>query len=299
MKRSLLTNKKSKWAKNRNVVLRGEQLCYNVSLQIKYQQALKRLILPMTTQTEKAVEKLFRSDDFEKLKKQMGMDASLPTQAKRVVNKLRAKFVQLFATRASSIANQMLSNMTQSSTTNLHASLRKLSGGLSLKTSVVPPGMTDIINASINENVALISSIPQTYLTKVTAAVMRSITTGNGLNSLLPEIRKFSQESKRKTELLALDQTRKAYNNVNKIRMQAIGIKQFVWVHSAGSQKPRKSHIKLAVPPDNIYSFSDLPIINREQVERGYEAEERGIPGQAINCRCTMIPVLNLGDDEG
>lgn len=297
MPKPLLTKKKRKWAKNRSVTLRGTQLCYNVGLQVRYQQALQRLVVPMTDETTKAVIKLFESEEFEKLQKQIGMDANITSRANMVMKKLKAKFVQLFATSASSVANRMLSGMKQSSQTNLHTSLKQLSGGLSLKTSVVPPGLNDVINASVNENVALISSIPQSYLTKVTSAVMRSLTTGSGLNSLLPEIRKYSKESKRHTELMALDQTRKAYNNINKIRMQAIGIKQFVWVHSAGSQKPRKSHIKLAVPPDNIYSFDDLPVINLEQVERGYEAPQRGIPGQAINCRCTMIPVLNLGDE--
>lgn len=292
----ILTKRRKRWAANRDVTLKGTQLNYNAATQIYYQRALLKMVDEMTYDTTKKVTRLFQGEEFKSYQKQVGVDASISSQARIVMNKLKAKFVQLFASNASSIANQMLSKTMKNSQSSLHASLQQLSGGLSLKTSVVPPGMNDIVKASVNENVSYIQSIPEAYLTKVSTAVMRSITTGTGLNSLLPEIQKYSAESKRKTQLLALDQTRKAYNNINKIRMQAIGIEKFQWVHSASSQKPRKSHIKLAAPPDNIYSFNDLPIINQEQVDSGSQAPERGIPGQAINCRCTMIPVISFDD---
>jgi len=40
-----------------------------------------------------------------------------------------------------------------------------------------------------------------------------------------------------------------------------------------------------------IFSFDDLPVIDRR-------SGERGIPGQAINCRCRMAPVIEFDNDE-
>jgi uncharacterized protein with gpF-like domain len=40
-----------------------------------------------------------------------------------------------------------------------------------------------------------------------------------------------------------------------------------------------------------IFSFDDLPIIDRK-------TGERGIPGQAINCRCTMTPVYEFDSED-
>jgi uncharacterized protein with gpF-like domain len=41
----------------------------------------------------------------------------------------------------------------------------------------------------------------------------------------------------------------------------------------------------------NVYSFDDPPIIDKN-------TGERGIPGQAINCRCFMVPVIEFEDEE-
>jgi SPP1 gp7 family putative phage head morphogenesis protein len=155
--------------------------------------------------------------------------------------------------------------------------------------------MEDIAKAIVEENVSLIKSIPQQYFKDITGSVMRSITTGAGMSTLLPQIQKYNAMTERRAKNLALDQTRKAYNGINKQRMQSIGVKKFEWVHSGGGQHPRRSHIALG---GRVFSFDDLPVINKEQVDAGYEGPVRGIPGQAINCRCTMIPVIEFDDIE-
>lgn len=293
-----LTAKKAKWAKNRNVVLRGIPLMYNVSLQMRYEKAIRTLVLEMTRETKKQIAELFRDEtakDFIKQQKTAAaMDAKITPSAKKVLNALTKQFTDLFAKKSDDITERMLKDTLAASKSSLHASLEKLSGGLSLNTGVVPEGMEEISQAIINENVSLIKSIPQQYLKDVTGSVMRSITIGRGVASLLPEIEKYSGQASKRAKLIALDQTRKAYNSINKQRMQAVGVKQFEWLHSGGGQHPRRSHQAMS---GNIYSFDDLPIINQEQVAKGYEPPERGIPGQAINCRCTMGPVINFGDE--
>ena len=278
--------------KSRGNVLRGRRLNYNAGTQQRYVVALKKLLKQMVKETKKQVIKLFEGgtseEFFEKQKMAAAMDASLSSQARILMNFLTSKFDRLFKLKAKSLSEEMLKSTFKVSETSLRASLKELSVGFALKTGVVTPGTEDIATAIIAENVSLIKSIPQQYLKNVTGAVMRSITTGNGLLTLIPEIQKYSGQSNRRVKNLALDQTRKAYNSINKQRMQAVGVKQFEWRHSGGGQKPRDSHLKIA---GHIFNFENL---EKQQEALGVPKKDQGIPGYPINCRCTMLPVIEF-----
>lgn len=87
---------------------------------------------------------------------------------------------------------------------------------------------------------------------------------------------------------VAMDQTRKVYSNVNAARMQALGVKKFEWVHTGGSQHPRKDHQELS---GKVFSLDDLPVIGVM-----YGNEVRGKPGDLPYCRCTMRPIVSFED---
>jgi len=291
-----LNDKKPKRiTKKKDLLLRGSRLNYNASQQAKYQRALLSLIRQMTNETKDELIKLFKGDTAEEFISQQAqaaaLDESITTKAKKVMSKLAERFSRLFSLKSKQLASNMVDGASDTSKANLHSSLMQLTNGLSLRTGVVPKGMNEIASAIVAENVSLIKTIPSQYFKDVTGSVMRSITNGEGLKTLLPQIKKYDGQTERHAKNLALDQTRKAYNSINKQRMQSLGIKKFEWIHSGGGQKPRRSHIALG---GNIFSFDNLPIINKEQVDRGYESPVIGIPGQAINCRCTMTPVLDF-----
>ena len=272
--------------------LRGTKLAYNAAQQARYVLALKKLVRKMTDETNKQVVNLFydsaSKDYFKQQKKATAMDDSISSQARILMNKLTATFTSLFAMKAKPLAESMVKGATAASKASLHSSLQVLSGGLSLKTGVVPAGMEDVSTATVAENVSLIKSIPAQYFKDITGSVMRSITTGNGLADLMPDLRKYSTQTDARVRNLALDQTRKAYNNINKQRMVAIGVKQFEWLHSGGGQKPRTSHLKIA---GHIFNFATL---EDEQAALGVPEADRGIPGHPINCRCTMRPIVDF-----
>ena len=287
-----LTKKKSGWVGTRDVVLRGTRLNYNVSDQLKYKRELMKLTRFMVSDTQRKILELFRTEnakEFFKQQRKAAMDASITFSAKKLLNKLIGKFEKLFGSKSKDLADGMLESSLKSSQVSLKSSLKKLSGDVTLNTGVIPKGMEEIAQAIINENVSLIKSIPSEYLEKISEAVMRSITSGNGLADLEPEIKKYSGQTDRRVSLLALDQTRKAYNTINKQRMQSVGIRKFEWIHSGGSQHPRISHMKL---DGKIFSFDDLPLKGEEGFVKGQ------IPGQAINCRCTMLPVIEFEGGE-
>jgi SPP1 gp7 family putative phage head morphogenesis protein len=253
-------------------LLRGTKLNFPSGVQVKYQQRLSALTAQMTAQTTRDLQRLFHA---------RGPNAAA---ARIVTNALTDKFVDLFARHAKPAAQAMLDNALRASTTQLHGSLKELSGGLSLKTSAINPELRNVISASVTDNVNLIKSIPTEYLNDVKGAVMRSITHNGGLSELIPALKQYEMITHRRANMIAMDQTRKVYNNINASRMQTLGVKKFEWVHSGGSQKPRPLHQSMN---GKIYSFDKLPVIDED-------TQETGIPGQAINCRCTMIPVIEF-----
>jgi SPP1 gp7 family putative phage head morphogenesis protein len=291
MTKKLLTKKKAKWSEQRdNPTLRGETLRYNASVQAKYVRSLESLVKRMTEETQQKLIKLFEGSCAEQFQEQLkiAQDDNIASQARILTNELNQRFYALFRRRSKVLSENMISGTAKVSRSNLHMSLKKLSGGLTIKTDVFTPALKTIIKASAQENVALIKSIATQYLSNVQKTVMRSITTGNGLKTLIPALEKYAGISKRHAKNMALDQTRKVYNSMNKARMEKIGVKRFEWIHSGGGQKPRQEHIEMS---GNIYSFDDLPVIDKK-------TGERGIPGQAINCRCTMRPVIEFTESK-
>lgn len=295
VKKILLTKQKSNWVKNRDVTLRGKTLHYNSSNQEKYLRSLNRLVNKMTEETKKKLIVLFKSNTanefFEKQKQSSAMDESISSQARILMNSLMDKFSQLFSFESKTLAEIMIKNSDKASKANLHSSLKQLSGGLSLKTGIVSKGMEEISKAILAENVSLIRSIPEKYFKDITGSVMRSITIGNGFPDLIFDLNKYSNQTKRRVKNLALDQTRKAYNSINKQRMQTIGVKQFEWVHSGGGQEPRQSHLKIS---GHIFYFDN---IEKQQAALGVPESDRGIPGYPINCRCTILPIIKFENE--
>lgn len=282
----LLTAKRKAWAASRGKVqFKGDTLYPPMGVAVRYDQRLQRLIKEMTSETHRQVVTLFKSDTGSA---HFAQDAEISSQSRILINALRSKFNDLFAKAAKPMSEQMVDGTQKASTTDLHASLKKLSGGMSLKTSVDNANLTNIYKASVTENVSLIKSIPEQYMKQVEGSVMRSITTGNGLQDLVPAIEKYDGMTKRRATNIALDQTRKAYNSINKGRMQAIGVGKFEWIHSGGGANPRPDHEEM---DGEIFSFDDLPVIDPR-------TGERGIPGQAPNCGCTMRPVFDFETQE-
>jgi SPP1 gp7 family putative phage head morphogenesis protein len=266
--------------------VKGATLRQSQTAAARYNRQLQQLIAEMVRATRAELVKLFTSPTA--IESHVATDASIASQSRILTNALIDRFTVLFSRAAAGISQSMIDEVQTNSATGLKNSLKEISGNLELKTDVLTSTpVADTITASIAENVGLIKSIPEKYMTGVQNAVMRSITSGNGLADLDPYLKDAKGITERRAKNIALDQTRKAYNSINKARMQGLGIGKFEWIHTGGSRKPRQDHIEMS---GNIYSFDDLPVIDQR-------TGETGIPGQAPNCRCTMRPILDFGEE--
>ena len=283
-----LTEKRQKWADARqSVTLLGAPLRQNIKAEDRYARRLERLTDAMTREVSREIKKLFRTPES---REYFAEDASVSSMSRKLINKLSDKYVHIFEQASKGFAQSMLKDMNKSSAQSMRESLSKLSGGLTIDTDYITDDMKEVMTASIAENVNLIRSIPREYLQDIGGAVMRSIThpEEGGWSGLMEHAEFFldkrNKQIHNKARNLALDQTRKAYNNLNAGRMKAAGVSKFKWLHSFGGQRPRQHHLEMH---GNIYSLDDLPIIEPR-------TGERGIPGQAINCRCTMLPLIEF-----
>lgn len=143
--------------------------------------------------------------------------------------------------------------------------------------------MNDVLQATVKENVSLIKSIPERYFAQVEGAVMRSVAAGRDLHSLSEALQKQHGVTKRRAHLISRDQNNKATADLARARYVELGIENARWLHSAGGKEPRPTHVRAS---------RDRVVFNIR--EGWYDPHEKKhiLPGQLINCRCTMVPVL-------
>lgn len=219
------------------------------------------------------------------------MDEGLTSMFNKLFAQLEKKYARIFGSASSLLAEKMVSQVGRESAVQLAASAKQISGGLTLQTKIFNSDLRETFKASINENAKLIETIPKQFIDKVSRATYRSISSGNGLEDLQNYFEKWYGEDTRKAKNVALDQTRKAYNDINADRMRAVKLNKFEWVHSGGGHTPRPYHFDKwpAGLNGGIFDVNDPPVVDEK-------TGERGLPGHAINCKCTMRPLLIFGE---
>ncbi len=284
----LLTQKKQSWAARRKPkVIAGSPLNNPSVLEAKFAANLEGMVRFMADDVRKEIERFFNKPHSEEYF-DSAQDASVSSQARILTNKLMSKFNSVFADFAGRAAEIQMNAVDKASSGAVHESLKTLSGGLSLPTTGFTKEMRQILNASTIETVSLIKSISSEYLSGVQQAVVRSIAGGRGLADLVPYLEKKKGITTRRARMIAHDQTRRSFNNLNRARMEKLGCRKFRWLHTGGAAHPRPLHIKYS---GQIFSFDDPPIVDEA-------TGLRGIPGTAINCRCRMQIVLDFSDEE-
>ncbi|MDR1349673.1 MAG: hypothetical protein LBJ59_02620 [Zoogloeaceae bacterium] len=299
----------ARWSKpGRQVASKGAILQPSAAVRAWFQAELEKLTESMTRETTRELSALFRSPAaasmamdaslFERIMAEEGISAkakkkledttgSIVSQSRILLAALAARFGAQFLKRAKELAEQMVKKQSRAGAAALKASLKKATGArVRLANS---RKVEEIAKASALEAANLIQRVPQQYLSSVADATMRSITSGKGSSELLAELAKQNVKVKNWAWNTARDQSNKTFANINRERMQDIGIDEFEWVHSGGSNQPREYHMRRAPLGLNggIFKISAPPVID-------LRTGERGLPGTAVNCNCKMRPILRF-----
>lgn len=143
----------------------------------------------------------------------------------------------------------------------------------------------------VEENVGLISSIPEDTLEKMKDIVYDGFTNGKTTTRMVKEIQRAYGISRRRAELIARDQTAKLNGQIQKAQQQDAGITEYIW-SDCGDERVRRSHQELN---GKKFSWDDPP-----ENSDGRKCH----PGQDFQCRCIGRPVFNrsinlpVADDE-
>jgi uncharacterized protein with gpF-like domain len=209
------------------------------------------------------------------------MDA---TPSKVMLARFRAlakKWQKHFEQQAPKIADAYLKGSFKATDSAMRMALKDT--GIAVKFKMTP-AMRDAFNATLEENVGLIKSIPQRYLSQVEGIVTRSYASGRDLETMVKEIRALYPKAQNSAVLIARDQSNKANSVVENARRLEIGITQALWLHSGGGKHPRASHVRAA---GQIYNIRKGCPIRNEKGQIEYIQ-----PGQKINCRCVSRSVI-------
>lgn len=146
--------------------------------------------------------------------------------------------------------------------------------------------VSDYLDATVKDNVRLIKSIPDQYLTQVESIVLGNMRAGMRPSAINKQLQDQFGVTERRARVISRDQVSKASNGLAKKRMESSGFQYFAWIDSKDSRvRSRHKNIanKVTKYGKGIYSFSDLPL------------NDKGMPiapSDDIQCRCVMRPVL-------
>ena len=208
----------------------------NEALRIAYQRKIDKLIQEMNESVEYWLKASYRAN-----KPIMAMDDILPANAlKRAIAKMKKRWLARFDKASVQLA-EYFSLAAQDRNDKALAKILK-DGGFSVRFQQTQ-AMKDIVSATIQQNISLIKSIPQKYLTDVEGHVMRSIAAGRDLGTLSKALQKNYGVTRNRAAFIARSQNNLASASMGKARQLELGITQATWRHSAAGKVPRKTHV--------------------------------------------------------
>lgn len=251
----------------------------NAGLEAWLRKRLEREIADMAKSIEWWVGAAYRKQ-YPRITLNLGQDAAPADLLQRVLDSLRTRWGARFDALGEEIAEKFAERSGSNTDDAIEAAMR--AAGMRVKLQI-SKAQRDQLAGTIQENVSLIRSIPEQYLTSVEGAVMRSVLAGRDLGTLTSELKAAHGVTHRRAAFIARDQNNKATAYFTKTRQLELGIQEAVWVHSGAGKHPRPSHVKAG---------SDRVVYNVAEGWLDPHLNKRIWPGTEPNCRCTCRSIV-------
>lgn len=246
----------------------------NRGVEAKYRKQLKRMVAEMTASVEYWLAAAYRKDPPRMLA--LAADATPAQRIRKALDALAKRWIKRFEDYAPILAEAYLDGAFKASDSAFRAALKEAGWAVDFK---MTPAMRDAFDAALAENVGLIKSIPQQYLTQVEGEVMRSYAAGRDLETMTKALKQLYPAASHRAELIARDQSNKANATVNRARQLELGITEGIWMHSHAGKTPRPDHV---AANGKQFKIAEGCLISGKYI----------LPGEEVNCRCTWRPVL-------
>lgn len=297
--------------KKKTLTIKLKPLTPNAGIINWYVRKWRGLVRVMRKATEKRLRELYREDKSE-IEIKVAQDASPVTEFTLAIDQAEVAVNVYINTEAFKIIAEMLTKVNNASSsqfkiwrdelvhdlpesrietwknilplTEEKENVYKIPGNI---LESLPSDVADVIQASFEENVSLIRSIASKYFNDITGQLMRFIGSGSSYSEFSDYLKTLGAKTERRAELIAQDQTRKAFSTINLHRMADAGISKFRWIHTNSGAQPREYHKN--VLNGQIFDIENPPIIEPTKGIKGY-------PAQLPFCRCVMGPVIELDE---
>ena len=190
------------------------------------------------------------------------------------LNTLSVKYSNIFREYAPSMFTPVLAGVDTSTQRQFTA----LKLGDAVNADVIQGYFRDVSQA----NAQLISTLPVEHIERIRKAVADSPGDMTAMKDILADA---NGKLDRRANNIAMDQTRKAFNQTATLKAQSTGAQKGVWIHShRGPKHSRPKHVK--AHGEEFDLAIGLPVGDHGQSV---------VPGEEINCHCTFKLVIDFG----
>ena len=251
------------------------------AIKAQYQKALLELIAEMHNSVTYWIKARYRErlDDIV-----VASDESAPRSLQKELNRRRSQWRNNFKEHANKQSRKFTSKVHTAVKLQLANSIREKAANFIWEGKKVSRRLNNVIQSTINENIGLISSIPDQYLSQANTIIMQGVKNGRDMGFIVTELEKQCKVAENRAIIIARDQTNKATEAINTAICQDIGITEGIWMHRMGSKVPRSTHMD--VLDGEKFTLSEGLYDPDKRVERFIS------PGELINCHCTYLPII-------
>ncbi|MCC8367088.1 phage head morphogenesis protein [Xenorhabdus sp. PB61.4] len=246
----------------------------NAGLEQEYYRRMQALIQEMANSVD-----YWLSAEYKRQQPEIVGDAS---PAKALTEKLfaiKGRWNTKFGQMAKSIAVWFVNRANTYASNSVKNKLKADSITVNMR---VTPAVQNVLDSLYEQQVSLITSIPEQYLTLVQTLVQQSVVNGRDIGFLKAELKQRYRLTENRAKTIARDQNAKATNAIARERCKSTGITEGIWIHRAGGSKSyRESHIGM-----NGQRFTLSEGCYDPHVQRHIQ------PGELINCKCDFRPVI-------
>lgn len=256
---------------------RGKPILKPMSVETRYRVALIRLNRLLKQQTS-LISQMFVNGETEK---------AIIQRVQRELEQANIDFDDV----AERITTDMIRATSESNKRRTQSALRKALGVNSVEI-LDTPEVREVIENAFDENINLIKTIPEEHFNLVKKAVIDNFK-GEKFRegSLVDRLVQIGGITDNRARRIARDQTAKFNTSISAERQQSVGISKYRWRTSkdirvtgapGGPNRPNSAHGNHFEREGKVFSWSKPP--------------PDGHPGQAILCRCTAEPILNIDE---
>ena len=261
----------------------------NIGIEKEYARKLEALVDAMHKSIMWYVTQAYKGSPPQTI---LAMDDSTTIKLDKVIKKLARYWHKRYSEAAKDLANYFANKNKQQTDANLQYILQQ--SGFSVNFTLTPV-MREVLQATIRENVSLITKMSQQHLDNINGIVMRSVAMGGDVGYVVDALQNQYGMTRRRARLIALDQNSKATAAIVRVRQHEVGIKEAKWLHSHGGKEPRPTHVAMdGKKYDVVKGMWD----EHAQWEKGVGWVGDWVhPGELINCRCvsrSVVPALGL-----